>query len=79
MPRIPDYVRIADDLRRKIQTGKLAPGERLPTQPKLADEYGVSIQPVKMALFVLQSEGLVEGHQGKGVYVAEKRAGDADR
>jgi DNA-binding GntR family transcriptional regulator len=68
----PDYQRIAEDLRRQIAAGTLAPGEKLPTKLALAALYGVSKQPVEQAIFVLQGEGLLVGHQGKGVFVADK-------
>lgn len=71
MPRKPDYQRIADDIRRQIEDGELAPGAKLPTHAALAQQYGVSLQPVKMALWQLELQGLVEGHQGKGVFVVE--------
>lgn len=71
MPRTPGFARIADDIRSKIKATELKPGDRLPTQAQLASEYGVSLQPVKLALKILETEGLVIGHQGKGVFVSE--------
>ena len=65
MPRMPDYQRIANDIRSKIGSGELKPGQ-------LQKQYGVSAQPVKSALLVLQTEGLVEGHQGRGVFVIDR-------
>jgi GntR family transcriptional regulator len=72
MPRMPDYQRIAGDIRGKIATGELRPGDRLPSISQLQQQYGVSAQPVKSALLVLQTEGLVEGHQGRGVFVIDR-------
>ncbi len=71
MPRTPDFARIVEDIRAKISSGALKPGDRLPTQAQLASDYGVSLQPVKLALKILETEGLVIGHQGKGVFVTE--------
>lgn len=71
MPATPDYQRIADDVRSKIRSGQLRPGDRLPTKREMAVEYGVSMNTVDRALLVLTSEGTVVGHQGKGVFVAE--------
>ena len=75
MPRMPDYQRIASDIRVRIGSGELKPGDRLPSISQLQKQYGVSAQPVKSALLVLQTEGLVEGHQGRGVFVMERTAG----
>jgi DNA-binding GntR family transcriptional regulator len=72
MPRTPDYQRIANDIRGKITAGELKPGDRLPSISQLQKQYGVSAQPVKSALLVLQTEGLVEGHQGRGVFVIDR-------
>ncbi len=73
MPRTPDYQRIANEIRTKIKSGELRPGDRLPSISQLQKQYGVSAQPVKSALLVLQTEGLVEGHQGRGVFVIDQR------
>ncbi|SDZ07304.1 GntR family transcriptional regulator, trehalose operon transcriptional repressor [Micromonospora pattaloongensis] len=69
MPRISDRQRIAQDIRDKIASGELGPGAKLPSLRELTTHYGVSAEPVRSALLILQSEGLLEGHQGKGVYV----------
>ncbi|MFE1862040.1 GntR family transcriptional regulator [Streptomyces anandii] len=50
---------IADELRRRIRTGRLRPGERMPTQARLADEFGVERGAVRQALRILQSEHLL--------------------
>lgn len=60
---------IADDLRRRITTGVVKPGERLPSEADLADRYKVSTTTLRSALAVLQGEGLVEKIHGKGNFV----------
>ncbi|MFJ8362253.1 winged helix-turn-helix domain-containing protein [Streptomyces sp. NPDC093984] len=50
---------IADALRTRIRTGELKPGERLPTQAELAEEFGVERGTVRQALRVLQDDGLL--------------------
>ncbi|MGW5671401.1 winged helix-turn-helix domain-containing protein [Micromonospora sp. NPDC003776] len=70
MPRIPDRQRIAQDIRDKISSGEYRPGTKLPSLREMSAHYNVSAEPVRSALLILQAEGLVEGHQGKGVYVA---------
>ncbi|MGN9776015.1 GntR family transcriptional regulator [Micromonospora sp. H33] len=37
-----------------------------------AAHYGVSTQVIRSAMLILRAEGLVEGHQGRGVYVRER-------
>jgi GntR family transcriptional regulator len=60
---------IADDLRHQIATGRIKPGERLPSEAGLADHYKVSTVTLRNALAVLQVEGLVEKIHGKGNFV----------
>lgn len=50
---------MADALRTRIRSGVLRPGERMPTQAKLADEFGVERGAVRQALRILQSEHLL--------------------
>ncbi|SES20599.1 regulatory protein, gntR family [Streptomyces sp. yr375] len=50
---------VADELRARIRTGVLRPGQRMPTQAKLADEFGVERGAVRQALRILQSEQLL--------------------
>lgn len=72
MPITPLYVRIASDIREQIRSGTLKPGDRLPSTRELQERYGAGTTAVRNAMLVLRSEGLVEGHQGRGVYVAER-------
>ncbi|MGW2635358.1 GntR family transcriptional regulator [Streptomyces sp. NPDC001348] len=60
---------ITEDLRQQITTGRIKPGERLPSEAVLADRYEVSTVTLRRALAVLQGEGLVEKIQGKGNFV----------
>lgn len=71
---VPDYQRIADDLREQIRSGRLKPGDKLPSKRELRDIYGTSAQPVDAALFMLRTEGLIEGRQGKGTFVLQPSA-----
>ncbi|GAA3152442.1 winged helix-turn-helix domain-containing protein [Nonomuraea roseoviolacea] len=70
----PGYLQIADDLRRQIRTGSLAPGAALPSTAQLCQRYDVSASVVKAAISVLRTENLVVGQQGKGVFVREGAA-----
>ncbi|MFD3623117.1 GntR family transcriptional regulator [Streptomyces sp. NPDC058698] len=60
---------IADDLRDRIATGRLKPGDRLPSEARLAAQYRVSTPTLRNALAVLQAEGFVEKVHGKGNFV----------
>jgi len=68
----PAYLRVADDLRKKIVAGDLPPHARLPSQARIREEYGVSDTVALEARKVLMAEGLVEGRSGSGTYVREQ-------
>lgn len=53
-----------DELRRRILSGELAVGDRLPSEAKLCAEWGVSRGPVRQALASLRAEGLIGGGRG---------------
>lgn len=67
----PLYVQLANVLRDRIRSGEIPVGRRLPSQAELEVETGgvVSRRTIKSALEVLVDEGLVQGVQGKGVFV----------
>ncbi|MEV0241975.1 GntR family transcriptional regulator [Streptomyces sp. NPDC050674] len=50
---------IAGNLRERIRSGELRPGDRLPTQAELAEEFGVERGAVRQALRILQEDGLL--------------------
>jgi GntR family transcriptional regulator len=68
----PMYRLIADDLQRKIETGVLGPGDQLPTEIELRDEYQASRNTVRDAVRWLIGRGLVETRPGQGTFVVEK-------
>jgi GntR family transcriptional regulator len=71
--RTPQYLRIYRDLNKKIATGELAAGARLPTQRELARRFGVTVMTVRHALQLLAQEELLVMRQGLGTYVAPPR------
>ncbi|MFD1309697.1 GntR family transcriptional regulator [Streptomyces kaempferi] len=73
----PMYVQLANVLRERIRSGQIPVGRRLPSQAELEAETGgtVSRRTIKTALEVLAGEGLVQGVQGKGVFVIAVPAG----
>jgi GntR family transcriptional regulator len=68
---VPAYQQIATDLRDQIRSGALAPGQQLPAEDRLADEYGVAKDTVRDALQILRSEGLIRTVRRRASYVRE--------
>lgn len=58
-----------DQLRQRITSGAWAVGQRLPTEPELAADLGISRNTVREAMRVLAFSGLVEVRQGDGSYL----------
>ncbi|WP_426180243.1 FadR/GntR family transcriptional regulator [Pseudomonas sp. TWRC1-2] len=58
-----------EQLRRRITEGKWAIGGRLPTEPELSAELGISRNTVREAMRVLAFCGLIEIRQGDGSYL----------
>ena len=56
-------------LRDQIASGRLADGDRLPGEPTLAAEHGVSRVTARRAIDLLAGEGLVRRRAGSGTYV----------
>jgi DNA-binding GntR family transcriptional regulator len=66
----PPYLRIAADLRQRIESGEFRPGDALPSITRLSQEYGCAKTTAAKALNVLKAEGLAVGRQGWGTLVA---------
>jgi GntR family transcriptional regulator, transcriptional repressor for pyruvate dehydrogenase complex len=66
--------RLAALIEQQIDGGALAPGDRLPTEQRLAEVHGVSRTVVREAVHQLKSQGLVRSRQGSGVFVTEPPA-----
>ncbi|GAA0538841.1 winged helix-turn-helix domain-containing protein [Saccharopolyspora thermophila] len=74
----PAYQQVADNLRRMIVTGELAPGDQLPSISALREEYGISPMTARAAIKELSSAGLVVVRQGQGAFVLEGAAAKTD-
>jgi GntR family transcriptional repressor for pyruvate dehydrogenase complex len=68
--RLSDQV--AEQLATKIKQGRLMPGDKLPTEARLVEQFQVSRTVVREAVSRLKSLGLVDSRQGSGVFVNQK-------
>src|SRR5215471_3452516 len=72
---LPLYRQICQSLREAILSGELSEGVRLPTERSLASELGINRTTVMNAYNELASEGLIEGHVGRGTLVRRNHFG----
>ena len=70
-PAPPPYRRIVDTIRRRIDTGELTPGDRVPSTRRITQEWGVAMATATKVLTTLRQEGLVRAVPGVGTVVAE--------
>lgn len=70
---VPVYYQLAEDLKQKIESGALKPGDMVPSESQLGAEYSVSRMTVRRGLALLQESSLIETIRGKGNFVAQPK------
>lgn len=56
-------------IRKQIEEGALKTGDKLPTEPRLIEQFGVSRTVIREAVASLRADGLVDSRHGVGVFV----------
>ncbi|TNC20089.1 winged helix-turn-helix domain-containing protein [Amycolatopsis alkalitolerans] len=56
----------------RVESGELASNTPLPSERRLATDYGVSLGTARHAIRLLSYHGLVKTIRSKGTYVAER-------
>ncbi|MEI7848558.1 MAG: GntR family transcriptional regulator [Chloroflexota bacterium] len=75
--RIPVHVPVYNMLYADIINGLYKDGAQLPSETVLTEKYGVSRNAVRLALAILNEDGLVQKSQGKGTIVTYRGKGEA--
>ena len=65
----PRYVQIEESLHALLETGGYRPGDKLPTEPELAQQIGVSRATLREALRSFEQQGIINRRQGVGTFV----------
>lgn len=69
----PKYVKVREQLRKRIDDGEFPPGSRLPPETQLFKMLGASDSTVVRALNELVREGVIVRRRGDGTYVADRK------
>lgn len=69
----PLYLQIQEYLAEQIESGRLTPESRIPSERELSNDLGVSRMTVRRAITELVNEGLLERVQGSGTFVAKPK------
>ena len=69
----PLYKQLEKLILDKITNGTLTPGNKLPTENELSEQYHVSRVTVRKAFAALYSQGYLGKKSGKGTFIAEKK------
>ena len=70
---VPMYYQIQSQLLQMIRSGKLRPGDALPSEDELRRACGVSRMTARHALQALEKEGFASRHKGQGSFVSQPR------
>jgi GntR family transcriptional regulator len=68
--KLPFYHQLYEILHGKIARGEWKPGDMIPPESELIEQYQVSRVTVRQALDILVNEGLIYRQQGRGTFVA---------
>lgn len=61
--------KMVSDLLEGMSGGELTPGDRLPPEVRLRDQYGISVTSVRRGMDMLVREGLLSRQRGSGTYI----------
>jgi DNA-binding transcriptional regulator YhcF (GntR family) len=68
---VPIYQQIRQQVIQGVASGKLAPGESLPSVRQLAADIGVNLHTVNKSYQLLRDDGIVVIHRQRGVLIAD--------
>lgn len=67
---IPYYLQLIDILKEKVQLAEWIPGDQIPGEQDLCEQYQVSRTVVRQALRELEYEGVISRQKGKGTFIS---------
>jgi GntR family transcriptional regulator len=70
---VPLYYQLQEVLKERIESGMWYPGDALPSEPELAERFGVSRVVVRQALAILEDDRQIVRIKGRGTFVAQAK------
>jgi len=67
------YLQIEEEIAKRIESGEIAPGQRIPPERVFCDQLGVSRMTVRQALGRLEQRGLLVRQQGRGTFASQPK------
>ena len=74
-PTKKKYVLFIGQIKQMILNGRLKPGDRLPTEAQLSEQLGISRTPVREAIKILESIGVIKIKRGEGMFLQRPLSG----
>ncbi len=68
---LPKYIQLKNEIESKINQGKYKPGDKLPTEHELSEEFNISRHTVRKAMDILLNEGLLSRKPGVGTFLSK--------
>jgi GntR family transcriptional regulator len=69
---VPGYNQIVEQIQQEIASGRLKPGDQLPTVRALAAELRINFNTVARAYRILDEAGVISTQQGRGTFILEQ-------
>lgn len=69
----PLYLQVKDVLLKRVANGEYAAGEVIPSESKLAKDFGTSVSTIRQALSILVADSILQKKQGRGTFVSKKK------
>jgi GntR family transcriptional regulator len=66
---LPIYLQVVERIKQRIASGRIMPGDQLPTVRSLALELRVNFNTIARAYRILDEVGIISTQQGRGTYV----------
>src|SRR5437763_13699660 len=68
---LPRYYQLKEIMRERVRAGEWQPGDLIPSERDLGEEYGISRMTARQAITDLGNEGLFYREQGKGTFLSQ--------